>query len=61
MLSNGTETLKYTIKNYLGQTVLAGNLDKTNTAINVEELSKAVYIIEVEINGLTQQYKFVKE
>jgi len=61
VLSNGTEALNYSIKNYLGQTVLTGALDKTNTTINVEELGKAVYVIDVNINGHTQQYKFVKE
>jgi len=61
VLSNSNTKVNYTIKNYLGQSVLTGVINSSNTQINVENLSKGIYVIEANVNGALQQYKFVKE
>jgi surface protein len=48
----------YTIADALGRVVLKGNLNEVDTTINVEQLSKGIYYLNVSDNNAS---KFIKE
>ena len=56
---NNTENLGVTIYNVLGKKIMDYKLNGTNTAINVSNLTKGVYLLS--FNNTNMTYKFVKQ
>jgi len=61
ILANNGEGAIITIKNYLGQTVLNKVCSQNNVKLNISDLSKGLYIVDVAIADAHEYYKFIKE
>ena len=57
--NNAVMGKKYSITNTLGQEVASGIFNKLTTELNIQQLSAGIYQINIE--GLYENYKFIKE
>jgi hypothetical protein len=57
--NNAVMGKKYSITNTLGQEVASGIFTKQTTELNIQQLSAGIYQLNIE--GLNENYKFIKE